>query len=110
MYIVYKSTMCMEEDGKDKQGNCNACGITYIKERYYTGGHPSNWDYYFVECPECHYHPKFGEEISELIDRNIGAQVSSNGRIKFNSDELSRIVLKEIFKIWPKPNIEENQI
>ncbi|MDD5191873.1 MAG: hypothetical protein PHH54_00375 [Candidatus Nanoarchaeia archaeon] len=82
----------------DKEGECEVCKTTYIKEVWDSfGSNPNDWGYQFENCPTCLYNPQLKRDISELIGIGVRADIV-DGKIKYNCRELSEMVKDEVIR------------
>jgi hypothetical protein len=99
-----KKVIEIKERDRYKEGECDSCHVIYAKEVEDLGGsNPNDWGYFYKKCPNCFYSPQIKEDISELIRIGISADINDNGKVRFNVQELSDLVINELVKFWSKP-------
>jgi hypothetical protein len=101
-----KEKLAVEINERDryKKGECEACQVIYAKEvENMSGSNPNDWGYFYKACPNCYYHPEINEDMERMLGLGISAEFGTDGKIVFDIDGLSDLIIGELVKYWPKP-------
>jgi|WetSurMetagenome_2_1015567.scaffolds.fasta_scaffold1312937_2 hypothetical protein len=82
---------------------CGICSEKYAIQRYeFVHDDPYSCGYYYQPCPNCGYNPEIESRVLETINENISVKINSRGKMRFNSKELSELVINRIKEYWPR--------
>jgi hypothetical protein len=93
-------------DTKDKEGTCELCSTTYVKERYWYEHDPYGEGYELQPCPQCMYDPNLASSIAYILERHTHLTLHCSPRdyhvhAEANVAELTDLIITAVKKSWP---------